>query len=134
MLARHRKLRPWRATAYFLLAAGGIIIWIDPTRNVAPLPVAIRWVWASFIVVGGLISMLGAIKDWWICEFAALPLVSVGFTSLIWVSVAGGGTTGRLAFSCWIAAIIVQLVRRWLGLLKFANTLRRAKRKGGPHA
>lgn len=134
MIAKHRRIRPWRAVAYFLLAAGGIIIWIDPTRNVAQIPDSVRWVWSSFIAIGSLVSMLGAIKDWWVCEFAALPLVSVGFTGMVWVVVAGGGTTGRLAFACWIASIVVQLARRWVGLLKFTSTLKQAKRKRGRHA
>lgn len=135
MLARHRKIRPWRAVAYFLLALGGLIIWWDPTRNVEPVPVLVRWVWASFIVAGGLGAALAAVRDKWLFEFAALPLIIVGFTVMVLVLVAGGGSTGRLAFACWLASIVVQTARRWIGLWLFNRQLRKAERKGGePHA
>lgn len=135
MLARHRKIRPWRAVAYFLMAAGGLIIWIDPTRNMAEVPFLVRWVWTGFIVVGGLVAMLGAITDKWLYEFMALPLVIVGFSAMTLVLVAGGGTTGRLAFACWLLSIIVQIGRRYGGLWLFSKALRRAKREqGGGHA
>lgn len=128
MLARHRKMRPWRALSYLLLAAGGLVIWIDPSRNIQPIPVAIRWVWASFIVVGGLVSMLGAVRDKWLYEFVALPLVVVGFTALVVVLCAGAGT-GRWAFAAWLASIVVQTLRRWGGLWRFTGVLKRARRR-----
>lgn len=127
MLARHRRMRPWRAVAYFLLSLGGIVIWIDPSRNAAALPWVIRWVWASFIVVGGMLSAVGAVTDRWLYEFVALPLVIVGFTALV-IVLAGGAGTGRWAFAAWVASIVVQTARRWGGLWKFANALRRAQR------
>lgn len=134
MLARHRRIRPWRALAYFLLAAGGLIIWTDPFRQVSDVPFLIRWVWAGFIVFGGLGSMIGAITDRWIYEFIALPLVIVGFSGMAFVLVAGGGSTGRLAFACWLMSIVVQTGRRYGGLWQFNNALRRARREGGPDA
>lgn len=132
MLARHRRLRPWRAVAYLLLSAGGVIIWIDPSRNVEPLPWPIRWLWASFIVVGALVSALGALTDKWFYEFVALPLIVVGFLALVIVLCAGVGT-GRLAIAAWLASIVVQTARRWWGLWQFNRALRRAQR-GGTHA
>lgn len=137
MLARHRRLRPWRAAAYFLLALGGIVIWIDPTRNVEPVPGPVRWVWASFIVVGGSLSALGAMLDRWLYEFVALPLIIVGFGALVVVLSAGVGT-GRLAFAAWLASIVATAMRRWAQLWKFSGTLRRArkaeKRRENPSA
>lgn len=129
MLARHRRMRPWRAVAYLLLAAGGVIIWVNPTRNVEPLPALIQWVWASFIVIGGVLAALGAITDRWLYEFVALPLLSVGFGALVFVLAAGAGT-GRWAFAAWLASIVVQTLRRWGGLWKFVTALRRAEREG----
>lgn len=134
MLARHRRIRPWRAAAYFLLALGGLIIWWDPTRNVQPVPWGIRWVWASFIVVGGLSAAYASIRDWWAHEFVALPLIIGGFSVMVVVLVAGGGSTGRLAFASWLGSIIVQAMWRWVGLWKFARQLRKARRKGAPDA
>lgn len=128
MLARHRKIRPWRAVAYLLLSLGGVVIWIDPSRNVEPLPWSIRWIWASFLVVGGLISGLGAIRDKWLYEFTALPLIIVGFTAYVVVLCAGVGT-GRLAFAAWLASIVVQTARRWAGLWRFVSALKRANRR-----
>ena len=134
MLARHRKIRPWRAAAYFLLALGGLIIWWDPTRNVEPVPWLVRWVWASFIVVGGLGAAYGAARDKWLYEFAALPLIVVGFGVMVLVLVAGDGSTGRLAFACWLGSVVVQAARRWVGLWRFNRQLRKARQqqqKGG---
>lgn len=134
MLARHRRIRPWRACAYFLLAAGGVIIWTDPFRQMTEVPFLLRWVWTGFIVVGGLGSMLGALTDKWLYEFATLPLTVVGFSGMVFVLVAGGGSTARLAFACWLASIAVQTARRWGSLWRFTGALRRTKRKGGQHA
>jgi hypothetical protein len=128
MLARHRKIRPWRAVAYFLLALGGIVIWLDPSRNVQPVPDGLRWVWASFIVVGGLASSYGAIRDKWLYEFVSLPLLMMGFTAYVVVLCAGVGT-GRLAFAAWLASIVVQTARRWAGLWRFVTALKRANRR-----
>lgn len=130
MLGDHQKARRSRVPAYLLLSIGGLIIWIDPTRNVEPVPWGFRWVWASCIVVGGLVSMLGAIKDWWICEFGTLPLLGAGFALLVIVLAAGEGT-GRLAFAAWIAAIVWILAARWLSLLRFVRANKRAWRKSG---
>ena len=129
MLARHRRLRPWRAAAYLLLAAGGVVIWLDPTRNVQPVPWPIRWVWASFIVLGGLNAAYGAARDRWLHEFVSLPLLIGGFSVLTVLLVAGGGSTGRLAFACWVSAIVVQSCRRFVGLWRFNGQLRKAQRK-----
>lgn len=135
MLARHRKIRPWRAFAYLLLALGGLIIWLDPTRNMSDVPFLIRWVWSGFIVIGGLVAMVGAVTDRWLYEFVSLPLVIVGFSAMTFVLVAGGGSTGRWAFACWLLAIVVQTGRRYGGLWLFNNALRRAKReREGGHA
>lgn len=130
MLARHRRVRPWRAAAYFLLAAGGIVIWMDPFRQLDDVPFVLRWVWTGFVVVGGLGSMLGAITDEWIYEFVALPLVIVGFAGFAVVLGAGGGNTARWAFACWLTALIVDPpARRYVGLWKFVAALRRARRR-----
>lgn len=128
MLARHRRVRPWRALVYFLQALGGIVIWIDPSRNVEPLPTGLRWVWGSFVVVGGLGAMLGTVRDKWLYEFVALPMVSMGFVAYIVVLCAGVGT-GRLAIAAWLASIVVHDMHRWFGLWKFVSTLKRAKRR-----
>lgn len=129
MLARHRRIRPWRAVAYGFLALGGIVIWVDPSRNVSAVPFGLRWVWASFIVAGAVVSSIGAITDRWLCEFVALPLIIVGFTVMVIVLAAGVGT-GRWAIACWLASIVVQTSRRWGGLWRFAGALRRAKKRG----
>jgi hypothetical protein len=134
MLARHRRLRPWRAVGYLLLAMGAIVIWWDPTRNVEPIPWPLRWVWASFIVLGGLSSAYGSLRDRWLHEFVSLPPLIGGFAVLVALLVGGGGATGRLAFACWVSFIVVQLSKRWLGLWRFNGQLRKARRKGLPDA
>lgn len=134
MLDRHRKIRPWRAVAYLLLALGGIVIWVDPTQQMDGVPFGVRWVWTSFLVIGGLVSMLGAITDRWLFEFVALPLIIVGFGGLVVVLVAGGGNTARLAFACWLASIVVQTARRYGGLWRFVSAVRKAKRRGDERA
>lgn len=128
MLATHRRARRSRIPAYLLLALGGLVIWYDPTRNVEPVPALIRWVWASFIVFGGLVSCWGAIKDWWICEFATLPLLVVGFSALVAALVFGEGTTGRLAFACWLGSIVYTMARRWWQLLRWVRAQQRAQK------
>jgi hypothetical protein len=130
MLARHRRIRPWRALAYFLLALGGLVIWVDPFRQMEDIPFLVRWFWTGFLVVGGIGSAIGAVTDRWMAEFVSLPLVIVGFGGMVFVLIAGGGSTARWAFACWLGSIVVQTARRYGGLWRFAGALRRAKRKG----
>lgn len=134
MLERHRRIRPWRAVAYFLLALGGLVIWVDPFRQMEGVDVFVRWVWTGLLVIGGLASAAGAVTDRWKYEFVTLPLVYTGFAALVVVLVAGGGSTARLALACWLASIVVQTARRWGQLWRFNSQLRKARRKGQPDA
>lgn len=130
MLDSHRRRRPFRALAYLLLGTCGAILQYDPTRNVAPLPFSIRWVWSSFLVVGALVSMYGAVRDRWIGEFVGIPLLGSGLAALIWVLVSGGGSTGRLAFACIIGSVVVTLGARWYALWDFVLASRKRPRQG----
>jgi hypothetical protein len=127
MLEAHRRARFSRVPAYLLLCLGGVVLWIDPTRNVEPIPWAIRWIWASLVVIPSAASMVGAIKDWWIAEFVSLPVVMAAFIAFVLVLVLGGGSTGRLTVAFWLGAIVVMLWRRWKGLWKFVRLNRRGQ-------
>lgn len=123
MLEQHHKIRPWRAVAYILLAWGGGILMVDPSRNVAPLPASIRWVWSTFIILGGLVSTYGAVRDRWVWEFISLPLLIAGFGGLVWILGNGSGT-GVLAFACFLGSIVATLGRRLYGLWLFSRAQR----------
>ena len=120
VLEANERGRPYRAAFYSLLALGGLILEIDPTRQLGQAG-TIRWVWSGFMVVGTVLSLIGVIRDHWRLEWYGLPLQLSALSGLIFVLIAGGGSTGRWAFACFLGAPVAVIVHRFVALYRLWN-------------
>lgn len=133
MLDSHQRRRPFRATAYTCLGLGGAVLIYDPTRSLAGQTPLIRWVWGSFLVIGAMLSIYGVIRDRWLQEWIGIPLQASAMMGLVLVMIAGGGNTGRIAFSLFLASTVVVLTGRFLDLWVLGRAMTRlAKRERRP--
>jgi hypothetical protein len=120
VLEANERGRPYRAAFYSLQSFGGVILMIDPTRQLGHAGL-VRWVWGGFMVVGTIISLVGVILDRWREEWSGLPLQVGALGGLIFVLIAGGGSTARLAFACFLAAPIAVIVHRFVALFQLSK-------------
>jgi hypothetical protein len=128
MLDTHRRRRPLRVLAYGLLAGGATIILTDPTKSFEHVPGQLRFFWNSMLLVGCVLTCFGAFRDRYLFEFVGIPLALAGIAAFI-VVLAVAGTTGPLAFACFLAAIFVIIFSRGLDVWDLVNATRRAERR-----
>jgi len=120
--------RPYRAVFYGCLAACGIILLIDPTNQLDQAG-EVRWAWGGFMVVGALLSFYGVVRDHWRVEWYGLPLQGSALFGLVFVLIAGGGTTARLAFAFLVASGIPVLLHRFVRLYELAKATKKMVKK-----
>lgn len=109
----YRPRRYGRLAGYLLIAITGAaaMLWPPPSVTHAT-SVPLTFVWAWFLVVGGIASASGAATDLWLGEYVGLwPLIVAtavfGISSLAtghWYTVAGG---------CFLLAVASWLWARW---------------------
>lgn len=128
VLEANERGRPYRGVFYALLAAGGIILMVDPTRQLGEAG-SVRWVWSGFMIAGTLLSLWGVVKDHWRAELYGLPLQTSSLLGLIYVLVVGGDSTARLAFACFVAAPIAVIVHRMVVLQNLSRATRKMMKK-----
>jgi hypothetical protein len=124
VLEANERGRPYRAVFYALLAGAGAILLTDPTKQLGQAG-SIRWIWSSFMIIGTLLSLAGVIRDRWRLEWYGLPLEISSLMGLAYVLVAGGGTTGRLAVTCFVLAPIPVIVHRFIVLYRLYSATKK---------
>ncbi|WP_431728251.1 hypothetical protein [Verrucosispora sp. TAA-831] len=68
--------RRWsRVAGYAMMAAAGIGAALYPTPSVQEATGPLVYLWAGFLVLGGVLAAAGAITDRWIGEHLGLPLL-----------------------------------------------------------
>lgn len=121
--------RMWWVIGYTMMAAAGAAAFAIPINSIRSSTGWLVYVWASFLLLGGLVCALGAFTDRWIGELLGLPLVSsawaVYFVVLILARTASGAAAG-LAFGA-VAAI---LWARWQDVSKIRQEADRAAHPG----
>lgn len=125
-MERHR---PYRAVFYAFLLGAGAILAYDPTRQLREVAPIVRFGWGGFLVLGGILTLYGTFRDRWLAELQGVLLLGTALTGLVFVLVAGGGTTGRLAFACFLAALVTALASRLWGLWQLGNATSKIDRK-----
>lgn len=108
-----------------MMAAAGVGAAVVPTPSVERATGPLVYLWAAFLVVGGVLSAYGAATDRWIGEHTGLPLLwaAFGVYSVILASVLAPasvvaslaiGAFGLLLFGRWrdIAAVRREATRQ----------------------
>lgn len=118
-----------RVIGYTMMAAAGGVAFAIPINSIKASTGWLVYVWATFLLVGGIACGLGAFTDRWLGELLGLPLVSsawaVYFVVLILARTASGAAAG-LAFGA-VAAI---LWARWQDVSMIRQEADRAAHPG----
>lgn len=132
VLDSHQRRRPLRVVAYVLLSAGAGVLMADPTQSIQAADQDLRTWWAGLLLAGALGGIYGAWTDKYFAEFVTLPLLMAGFGGFVAVLFARG-TSGPIAFGCFLLALVVIMFSRWmdLWLLTGLSTRAERKRRGG---
>jgi len=133
VLDSHSRRRRLRAAFYGSLFAGGLVLVIDPTRQITLASPFIRFLWGGFLVVGGIFTIYGAIRDHWRPEWLGIPLQGSAMFAFVSILFAGG-TTGQIAIGLFLTSIVVALASRFLDLVvlaRLATKMRKSQVTGG---
>lgn len=118
-----------RVAGYSMMAAAGGVAFAIPVSSIQATTGWLVYLWATFLLVGGILSGLGAVTDRWIGELAGLPLISsafaVYFVVLVLARTVSGAAAG-LAFG----AVALFLGARWQDVSKIRQEADRAAHPG----
>lgn len=112
-----RRQRRWaRVFAYVAFAAAGAaeVVWPAPSVKAATAPTAgiVIYVWAAFLLLGGIMSAAGAVLDLWIGEYCGLPLLASVF-AVYGLAIAATGKPTSYALALAFIAVAAFQVGRW---------------------
>lgn len=128
-----------RVLAYSLWVIAGILLTASPSEIIAGNTSGyIVYVWAIFMMVGGIFSFIGAATDRWIGEYTGLPLV----ISTLWLyggiltvaSFTGEFSYVRLAIGLLFVSFGLKALGRWQDIRDLVKAHRerlRSKRQNG---
>lgn len=135
----HPRRRYAYAIGYLLMACAGIAsaCWPAPAVQTATDGVrALLYTWDAFLVVGGLLSLFGAVTDRWVGEYTGLPLLGAVFAiygvAATWAAVASGRPTSY-AGGFALAAIAGLIAGRWRELVVVRRNATGRQEEGGGH-
>lgn len=96
------------------LAAGVLACFIPSTLIESELGWA-RWMWAAFLIIGGLTSLSSVLTGVWLGEFAGLPLLftATGAYAGSVISSAGVTSLNQLVAGFVLLAVTWGLIDRW---------------------
>lgn len=120
----------WLTTGYALLALAGVAAMIWPSPSVTEA--GGQWwaaVWASLLIIGGMTSAYGSVRQHYRWEYAGLPaLISVWVVyAMAAFSLVAVGMIDRVASACALLAVAALLAARW----RDVSMVRRAAREVG---
>ncbi|WP_420124381.1 hypothetical protein [Nakamurella sp.] len=123
--------RRWsRVAGYAMMAAAGVGAAIVPTPSVEQATGPLVYLWAAFLVGGGLLSTYGAASDRWIGEHLGLPLLWAAFTVYAVVLAAVLSPAGIVA-SLALGAFALLLIGRWRDVSAIRREATRQARSPG---
>lgn len=108
---------------------GGLVAFLIPVTSIRATTSWLVYLWALFLLVGGLLSAYGAVTDRWIGELVGLPLISSAFG--VWFVVLAlaftvNGAAGSLAFG----GVALHLWARWQDVSTVRREAERAAHPG----
>lgn len=127
-VVRHQP-RGVRVTGYAMMAAAGGVAFAIPVSSIQASTGWLVYLWAGFLLVGGILSGFGAFTDRWIGELTGLPLISSAF-GVYFVVLALARTVAAAAAALAFGAIAVILLARWQDVSKIRQEADRAAHPG----
>jgi hypothetical protein len=115
-----RPRRVARVVGYAMMAAAGATAFAIPVGSIHAATGWLVYLWAGFLLLGGLLCMLGAATDRWIGELVGLPLISSAWAVYFVVltlalsvrGIAAGLAFGAVALMTWARFQDVSKIRR----------------------
>jgi hypothetical protein len=95
-----------------MMAAAGGVAFAIPVSSIQSTTGWLVYLWAGFLLVGGLLCGFGAVTDRWIGELAGLPLISSAF-GVYFVVLALARTVSAAAAALAFGAVALMLWARW---------------------
>jgi hypothetical protein len=107
-----RPRRGVRVAGYAMMAAAGAVAFAIPVGSIQSATGWLVYLWAAFLLVGGILCSAGALTDRWIGELIGLPLISSAFG--VYFVVLGLAFTPRAAAAALaFGAVALFLWARW---------------------
>lgn len=97
---------------------------------------ALLYTWDAFLLVGGVLSLFGAITDRWVGEYTGLPLLGAVFAIYGVAALAAAVATDRpssYAGGFALTAIAGLIAGRWRELVVVRRTAMGRQEEGGGH-
>lgn len=123
------KLRGVRVAGYTMMAGAGGVAFAIPVSSIRDTTGWLVYLWATFLLVGGILAGLGALTDRWIGELTGLPLISSAFAVYFVVLVLARTVPGAAAGLAFGAVALV-LIARWQDVSQVRQEADRAAHPG----
>lgn len=107
-----RPRRGVRVAGYAMMAAAGGVAFAIPVGSIQSATGWLVYLWAGFLLVGGILCGFGAVTDRWIGELAGLPLISSAW-GVYFVVLALARTVNAAAAALAFGAVALILFARW---------------------
>lgn len=81
------------------------------------------YAWATLLVVGGALCLLGVVTDWWLGEFVGIPAIFfVDFMLFLVLTIYGfaDGNATRIAFGLLFGSFAVWVLARFMDIWNIA--------------
>jgi hypothetical protein len=114
-----------RLVGYVMMAAGGGVAFAIPVRSIESKTGWLVYLWAAFLLIGGLACAYGAVTDRWIGELVGLPLISSAF-GVYFVVLGLAFTIPGAAIALVFGAIALILLARWRDISRVRQEADRA--------
>lgn len=88
-----------------------------------------RWVWACFLIIGGLSSLFSSLTGVWVGEYAGIPLILTAVGTYAGALLASsGGSPGQITVGLLQTAIAFGLAARWRDIRILSHPPERKRR------
>jgi hypothetical protein len=109
--------RPVRGLGYLFVLLAGVVQVLAPSRLVVDAVHGMVWVWAGFLVIGGIGGLYSTIRNTWSGEYVGAP--AVGFAFFFWSAAAFSAVPSSndpittVAFGTALLGMTCLLAARW---------------------
>lgn len=122
LIAEPRVARVIQFGVYLAILGAGLAALVDPPRaTVGVLGPALTFLWASFLILGGLLGAVAVLPGIWWLERAAVIATGVGVAmyGVVVLSLQLEPPSGRLTQLAVIVALLLSQAHRWTQIRRY---------------